>query len=76
MPDTLATLTDRLYTEHQPGLTHADIDAVVQRCRADLADAPAAALPELLERLARQRLTTYRPAAPTGAAGSADGCLD
>ncbi|HEY3089485.1 MAG TPA: hypothetical protein VGJ59_15670 [Jatrophihabitantaceae bacterium] len=60
MPDPLATLTDRLYAEHQPGLTHADIDRIVQQCRADLAGTPAPALPELLERLARQRLTDQR----------------
>jgi hypothetical protein len=62
MPDPLATLTDRLYTDYQPGLTHADIDRVVQQCRADLAGTPAPALPELLERLARQRLTDQRNA--------------
>jgi hypothetical protein len=60
MPDPLATLTDRLYTEHQPGLTHADIERIVQQCRTDLAGTPETALPELLERLARQRLTNQR----------------
>jgi hypothetical protein len=56
MPDLLATLTDRLYIEHQPGISHAEIHALVARCAAELADAPPGALPELLERLARQRL--------------------
>ncbi len=56
MPDPLATLTDRLYTAFQPGLTHADIDRIVAGCRADLDGTPETALPELLERLARQRL--------------------
>jgi hypothetical protein len=65
MPDPLATLTDRLYTDYQPGLTHADIDRVVQQCRSDLAGTPAPALPELLERLARQRLTDHRDATAT-----------
>jgi hypothetical protein len=60
MPDPLATLTDRLYADYQAGFSHADIDQVVQQCRADLAGTPAAALPELLERLARQRLTDKR----------------
>jgi hypothetical protein len=60
MPDALATLTDRLYTDYQPGLTHADIDRVVHQCRADLARTPDTALPELLERLARQRLNDQR----------------
>jgi hypothetical protein len=60
MPDPLAILTDRLYTDYQPGLTHSDIDRVVKRCRAELAGTPDTALPELLERLARQRLNNQR----------------
>ena len=60
MPDPLTTLTDRLYTEHQPGLTHADIERIVAQCRTDLAGTPEPALPELLERLARQRLSAFR----------------
>ena len=47
MPDPLATLTDRLYADYQPGITHADIDRIVQQCRTDLADTPDTALPEL-----------------------------
>lgn len=62
MADPLATLIDRLYTDYQPGLTHADIDRVVHQSRADLAGTPAPALPEPLERLARQRLTDQRDA--------------
>jgi hypothetical protein len=65
MPDPLATLTDRLYVDYQPSITHADIDRIVAQCNADLAGTPEAALPELLERLARQRLATYRDAKPT-----------
>ena len=65
MPDPVATLTERLYTEHQPGLTHADIEAIVAQARADLAGTPATALPELLERLARVRLSAYRDTAQT-----------
>jgi len=59
VPEPLATLTDRLYADYQPGLTHADIDQVIQQCRADLAGTPPAMLPELLERLARQRLADH-----------------
>ena len=59
MPEPLATLTDRLYADYQPGLTHADIDQVIRQCRAYLAGTPPATLPELLERLARQRLADH-----------------
>jgi len=59
VPEPLATLTNRLYADYQPGLTHADIDQVIQQCRADLAGTPPATLPELLERLARQRLADH-----------------
>ena len=62
MPDPLTALTDRLYADYQPGITHADIERIVQQCRTDLAGTPETALPELLERLARQRLTDYREA--------------
>ena len=65
MPDPLATLTDRLYADYQPGITHADIDRIVAQCHADLAGTPEATLPELLERLARQRLATHRDTKPT-----------
>jgi hypothetical protein len=47
VPEPLATLTDRLYADYQPGLTHADIDQVIRQCRADLAGTPPATLPEL-----------------------------
>jgi hypothetical protein len=60
MPDPLATLTYRLCPDCQPGITHADIERIVQQCRADLAGTPETALPELLERLARQRLNDQR----------------
>jgi hypothetical protein len=64
MPDPLATLTDRLHTDYQPDFSHAHIDQIVKQCRADLAGTPPTALPELLERLARQRLTDQRDATP------------
>jgi len=38
------------------------ITAVVQQCRADLDSVPSGAIPELLERLAHQRLSDLQPA--------------
>jgi hypothetical protein len=57
-PDThsLADVIERLITDFEPHLPLPVISAVVQRCRADLDIITAPALPELLERLARQRL--------------------
>ncbi|PVZ06341.1 hypothetical protein [Actinomycetospora cinnamomea] len=40
-----------------PGRHAAVVSATVTQCRRDLAGAPPGALPELLERLARQRLS-------------------
>ena len=57
MADPLLDVVERLYAEVAAGLTLAEVLAVVGRCRTEL-DAPsAAALPELVERLARQRLS-------------------
>jgi hypothetical protein len=70
MPDPLATLTDRLFADYQPGITHPDIDRIVQQCRTDLAGTPDTALPELLERLPRQRLTTCCNSGRTAGAGA------
>lgn len=66
MSDPQTTLTDRLYADYQSAIAHADIDRVVHQCRADLAGIPEPALPELLERLARQRLTDQRDARAGG----------
>jgi hypothetical protein len=52
----MTAITDRLYVEHQPGVTHAEIADIVRQCRVELAGVPWHALPELLERHARQRL--------------------
>ena len=38
------------------------ITAVVQQCRADLDSVPSGAIPELLERVAHQRLSDLQPA--------------
>jgi len=44
------------------------IAAVVRQCRDDLAGSPPGALPELVERLARQRLTDLSPSTNTAPA--------
>lgn len=60
MANSLADVTERLFRDLQPDVALADIIEVVRRCREDLDTAPAEALPELVERLARQRLTDAR----------------
>lgn len=40
------------------------VESVVRRCRSDLSGVPAGAMPELLERLARQRLLDGTDVAP------------
>lgn len=58
----LADVTERLMAEFG---AHADVSAisrVVLDCRQDLAGAPAGAMPELLERLARELLLQIFPA--------------
>ena len=39
-----------------PGIPRREVAGLVRQCRADLAGSPAGAMPELVERLARQRL--------------------
>jgi len=53
----IADVTERLFLEFEPRLPLTTIVAVVRGCRHELDTAPAPALPELVERLARQRLT-------------------
>jgi len=57
-----ADITERLFrmfaAVHPPPV----ITAVVQQCRTDLDSVPSGAIPELLERLAHQRLTDLQPA--------------
>jgi hypothetical protein len=67
MPDTavLRTLPDdsvdaavrRLVDEFRGRLADQDVRRVVQTARADLSGVPVGAVPELVERLARHRLT-------------------
>jgi hypothetical protein len=52
-----ADLTERLFLEFEHALPLHTIAGVVRDCRSDLAGAPVGALPELTERLARQRLS-------------------
>lgn len=52
----LADATERLLAEFAGAVEQPTITAVVRACGRDLAGAPAAALPELVERLARQDL--------------------
>jgi hypothetical protein len=63
---TLADVTERLFAEFEPRVSLTTIIATVHDCRRDLAGAPPPALPELVERLARQRLTklTEHPSTP------------
>src|SRR6266542_2857803 len=51
----IADVTERLFLEFEPRLPLTTIVAVVRGCRHELDTAPGPALPELVERLARQR---------------------
>jgi hypothetical protein len=52
----LAEITDRLMAEFDPQVDLTTLNRVVYGCRDELRGAPVAALPELIERLARQRM--------------------
>ena len=56
MADPLVEAAVRVYAEFADHTTLAEVLAIVARARNDLDTASAAALPELVERLARQRL--------------------
>lgn len=51
-----AVLVERLLGDYGHALSLATIAAAVNRCRAELTDTRAGAMPELLERLTRQRI--------------------
>ena len=72
----VADVTERLLAEFGTERDLATIAAVVLGCRAELAAVSSGALPELLERLARQRLQEHLPSAggdiETGPAGGGD----
>ncbi len=57
-------VTERLMAEFENQLGLDVITRVVTQCRHDLDGAPAGALPELLERAARQRLLTGLNSSP------------
>jgi hypothetical protein len=54
--DSYADMVEKLFSEYETKLSLCAIVDIVQRCRHDLAGSPAGALPELTERLARQRI--------------------
>jgi hypothetical protein len=55
-----ADLVERLFAEFDDRYELPHIVEVVRQCREQLCCAPEAALPELIERLARQRLVDAR----------------
>jgi hypothetical protein len=63
-------VVDSLARDSGATVSRAELATLVRRCRADLAGSPPGAMPELLERLARQRLRARREAARSGGAGS------
>ena len=65
--DSLADVTERLFGEFEPRLSLGTIVATVRQCHRDLegAGTPQLALPELIERLARHRLTQLATQLPT-----------
>jgi len=60
-PTSYADIVERLFAEFEHHYTLGDIVGMVHECRAQRSCSPAAALPELIERLARQRLSTRAP---------------
>ena len=56
-------VVDRLLREFGPTLSESNVRELVHRCRRDLAGSPRTAMPELVERLARQRLVQERASA-------------
>lgn len=60
--DSYCDVTERLFAEFEQVHPLPAIAAAVRQCRQDLeGGAPRGAFPELLERLARQRLTDLQP---------------
>ena len=72
MSDTEVDVIERLFAEFERTRTLSTIREVVARAHLDLQGAPRGALPELVERLARQRLSTTGPqvAGDAGDAGA------
>jgi len=59
-------VTERMFREFERVHPLPVIAGVVRQCRKDLVGSPRGALPELLERLARQRLSDLQPSIPAG----------
>jgi len=57
IPDSSADVVERLLTEFADRYALTDITDMVRECRMQLSCSPVTALPELIERLARQRLS-------------------
>ncbi len=57
MTDPLVDIAVRVHRDFADHATLTDVLTVIEGCRRDLDTPSAAALPELIERLARQRLT-------------------
>jgi hypothetical protein len=57
--DPLVEVAVRVYADFAQHATLAEVLAVIERCRTDLDMPSAAALPEMVERLARQRLADH-----------------
>lgn len=66
MADPLVEAALRVYADFAEHATLTEVLAVVTRCRTDLDTPTAAALPELVERLARQRLADHLAPRVTG----------
>jgi hypothetical protein len=62
MSQALASVTRRLYADFEPDITMTEVLTTVRQCRHDLDVVTDPALPELIERLARQRLSNRHPA--------------
>jgi hypothetical protein len=65
-PDALASVTRRLYDDYHEQATLGEVVSTVSRCRSELDIVVDASLPEMVERLARQRLTDRRAASQEG----------
>jgi hypothetical protein len=59
MADPLVEVAVRVYADFAEHATLAEVLAVIARCRNDLDMPSVAALPEMVERLARQRLADH-----------------
>lgn len=69
MADPFVEVAVRVYGDFADHATLAQVLAVIEGCRDDLDTTPsAAALPEMVERLARQRLTDHVAARASGSA--------